>query len=289
VATGVCYVVARTTGAGWVVVLGCGLAAALVVGTAWPWWAVRRVRPTGDAPRDGLAGTPLGVTVHLHGGGPFRVRAVDPPGPDPAPVGHPGGPAEVVVVPPRRGILRAVTVEVTCAAPFGFMAWTVRRRVPLHMPVAVAPRPLPVELPVPPAQAGAHHRPCPGDGDLTRGVREYRDGEPIRLVHWPATARTGTVMIRETEAETRPAREVAVDLSGDPEAAEHAARRAAGALERLLGSGTDVVLHTVEPAGPCSAAVRSRREAGRRLARAVPGRPRPRGDGVLWFGAGDPP
>ena len=46
-----------------------------------------------------------------------------------------------------------------------------------------------------------------GGVELTRGVREYLDGDPIRSVHWPATARTGAVMVREYEGPRRPARD----------------------------------------------------------------------------------
>jgi hypothetical protein len=57
-----------------------------------------------------------------------------------------------------------------------------------------------------------------------------------------------------------------------PEAlVEHRASWAAGAGAALLATGRVLVVHTAEPGGPVSGAVRERRELGRRLARAVPG------------------
>ena len=44
-----------------------------------------------------------------------------------------------------------------------------------------------------------------GEDDQT--VREYRDGDDLRRIHWPATARTGELMVRQ---EDRPAKRRAV-------------------------------------------------------------------------------
>jgi uncharacterized protein (DUF58 family) len=115
--------------------------------------------------------------------------------------------------------------------------------------------------------------------DITRGVREYVDGDPIRLVHWPATARTGSVMVRELERPRRTRLLLVVDLRADgPDAGtdiEIAASRAAGYALAALADGTLVELATVETDGPRTGPVRSAVEVGRRLARAVPGRPVP--------------
>lgn len=46
-----------------------------------------------------------------------------------------------------------------------------------------------------------------GEDDVS--VRDYRDGDDLRRVHWPATARTGTLMVRQ---EDRPAMRRAVIL-----------------------------------------------------------------------------
>lgn len=41
-----------------------------------------------------------------------------------------------------------------------------------------------------------------GAGIEPRGTREYIDGDPLRYVHWPSSARTGRLMVKEFEAGT---------------------------------------------------------------------------------------
>ena len=48
-------------------------------------------------------------------------------------------------------------------------------------------------------------------------IREYRDGDDLRRIHWPATARTGDLMVRQ---EDRPAKRRAVVLL-DPAPGAH--------------------------------------------------------------------
>ena len=45
------------------------------------------------------------------------------------------------------------------------------------------------------------------------GIRDYRDGEPLRSVHWPSTARRGELMVRELEEPGRD--QLVVVLDGD--------------------------------------------------------------------------
>ncbi len=41
-------------------------------------------------------------------------------------------------------------------------------------------------------------------GDEVRQIREYREGDPMRHIHWNQTARSGSLWIREYEEERRP-------------------------------------------------------------------------------------
>ena len=59
-----------------------------------------------------------------------------------------------------------------------------------------------------------------GEDDVT--IREYRDGDDLRRIHWPATARTGDLMVRQ---EDRPAQRRAVVVL-DPRAVGHGGLRA---------------------------------------------------------------
>ena len=68
-----------------------------------------------------------------------------------------------------------------------------------------------------------------------RGVRAHRDGESLRHVHWPSTARVGRLMVKEFDDETRDDVAIALDLAAPSERAAEAfevALEAALALAR---------------------------------------------------------
>lgn len=259
--------VAHSSGQGWVQDLGDLVAAAMVVGLFGPWLALRRIRvEVIGSPTDGAAGSP--VEVDLSWSGPARLTPVSPPG-DPVTKGP------VVLVPGGRGVLRSVTVEVASAAPFGLQWWSRRVELQLRRPLYVAPRRGVAGRATPygpqdaPVQEGAG-RHAGMDGDL-RAPRPYRPGDAFRLLHWPASAHTGELMVRELERPDGPPAEVAVRLPAEPERAEEEAERAYGTVLGLLDGGTPVLLSTHEESGPVSAIVRDRTEAARRLAAAVAG------------------
>jgi len=78
--------------------------------------------------------------------------------------------------------------------------------------------------------------PRPGGGFDVHGVRQHEPGESLRTVHWPSTARTGTLMVKEFDDSARD--EIAVLLDGNeagaagvpPDSAFDAAVRAAGSI-----------------------------------------------------------
>jgi uncharacterized protein (DUF58 family) len=88
-------------------------------------------------------------------------------------------------------------------------------------------------------------------------------------VHWPATAHSGELMVREMEGPTAEPVVVVINLPPDEEAAETVAEQAFGTLVALIDRGTSVFLTTLEWSGRCTGAVGDRRSAGRRLARAI--------------------
>src|SRR5256886_1444459 len=59
--------IARTSGAGWVMVLLCGLVATLLVATAWPAILLRTVRLSVTAPQDATAVFPMSLRVDVGG------------------------------------------------------------------------------------------------------------------------------------------------------------------------------------------------------------------------------
>jgi len=69
------------------------------------------------------------------------------------------------------------------------------------------------------------------------GVREYVEGEPLRAVHWPTSARRGELMVRELE--DAPRESIAVVL--DVDAATVAGPRGASSLDDAVRSAAGLV------------------------------------------------
>lgn len=287
---GVCLVmVLGSTGAGWLLVVLAVVAGLLVAAVLLPWPAVRSVTVTAAVPRDGVARRPLAVSVELAASGPFEI-AVPALG-----IGWTGvtrhGTGTLEAVPPRRGVVSGYTVELRSAAPLGLWWWRRSLRFEAPQPLHVAPAAAGVALhrgwttastTAPSTLAlGAH-----GD-ELVRGVRDYVAGDPPKLVHWRASARTGTLVVRELEAPARPAVCIVCELAGSPARVEAVASACAGLVAVALAEGTDVILATAEPGGPVVAVVDTMLAAGRRLACAVPGPPGPPPPAVPVVSAAD--
>jgi uncharacterized protein (DUF58 family) len=219
-------VVAHDSGSGWVQLLGEAVGATLAVGLFGPALSLARTRVTCTrSPSDATAGAPVELTVTATQR--VRVRAVDPPGPAGfvGPERDPQAPGAVEVVPPRHDVVEQMTLLVETAAPFGILWWSKRVVVSLPTPLHVAPR------------LGATHSPRPvpddgaGDGSRrvaavigeARGARPYRPGDSRQWVHWPSTAHTGALMVREMEGPMRAPATVTVSLPADRDAAERLA------------------------------------------------------------------
>lgn len=269
--------VARGSGVGWVQTVGALVAGLLAVGLAGPALAVWRVRLTAvAAPADAVAGSVVPVEVAVRGAA--VVCPLWPPGPE-APTG-PTGRVVLELQVPHRGVLRRCTVEVSSAAPFGLLWWSRTVTLALPSPVLVAPRAgAPDPGVVDHAEGEGFAARAPGTGTDTRGVRPYVPGDRRSLVHWPATAHTGAMMVRDHERPVRRAAHVRGTLGPDPSAAEAQAERVLGTVGLLLAAGTSVMLSTTEGGGDLSALVQSTADAGRRLALALPAHPYDLGPG----------
>lgn len=102
----------------------------------------------------------------------------------------------------KRGIMREASVTVTSSFPFGLCQVADRRRLPA--PMAIYPKV------VTPSSLEHHydsdymegmnegHRTQDFSGDF-HGIREFQAGDPMKSIHWPATARAGKVMMREMD------------------------------------------------------------------------------------------
>lgn len=266
--------IARTTGSGWVTVVLCVVLACLLYGMAWPAVAVCRVTLRVSTPRDATVDRSLVVRADVTAGSGLRMRLLDPPGDWVSVHGRVGG--ELVVCPARRGVFESVDVQVASAAPLGLFWWRRALSVALDAPLEVGPRrlaPSHDELPWSGAAGQADEARGHTGQDMVRSIRAYLPGDAARLVHWPATARWGDLMVREMEAPELPRLAIVVDLRHGGGRAEGAASRAAGLAEAALGQGLAVWLVTAERGGGVTGEVASARQVGRRLARAVAAAP----------------
>lgn len=128
----------------------------------------------------------------------------------------------VLPVPPLpRGVYRVRAARISSTWPLGL--WKARRSVPAPAEVVVYPAPLALAT-----SRGAGG----GVGELydmlgaahgflqPSELREYRPGDELRLVHWKASARRGTLVIKEWEGGTGSGHEVVLDLRADGEELE---------------------------------------------------------------------
>jgi uncharacterized protein (DUF58 family) len=156
----------------------------------------------------------------------------------------------------RRGAFASGEVVVSSGWPFGLFRSS--HSIDAVSPAVVVPRwvelrsfPL-LEPSSYPAEA-LHERARIGAGLDYLGVREYRPGDPRRLVHWRSTARRGRLVVREYEEEglNRVALVLAGADDGDPpESSFEALVSAAASIARYaLVTGHPVDLYRSDGAG----------------------------------------
>jgi uncharacterized protein (DUF58 family) len=165
-----------------------------------------------------------------------------------------------------RGRQRLAGLRVTTRFPFGFFV----KSGPLQLDdeVLVFPAIEPVTLertgPATGEDAPVRRR---GRGTDLHNLREYRDGDDPRLIHWRVSAKSGVTMVRELAAEATA--DVRLVLRGtgarDPGCLERGLTRAASLAVHLLKSGAVVSL-----VGPGVSVPRGRgREQARRILTAL--------------------
>jgi uncharacterized protein (DUF58 family) len=118
----------------------------------------------------------------------------------------------------RRGPNDGSLVTVRSTEPFGIARAS--RHVTVEAETLVHPRveqlgELTFVDPAATTERAIHAWPRRGDGPEYLGIREYRPGDSMRHVHWPSTARLGTVMVREFEAEQTRRIAIVVDSTRD--------------------------------------------------------------------------
>ena len=136
--------------------------------------------------------------------------------------------------PSLRGEVDSIHASLSTRFPFSLFEKSVELDVPAR--ILVYPRPSPPatrgeDLPV----AAPSGRPFLSGraGAFPRGVREHLPADPVRDIHWKATARRGRWMVKEREGEATPAIDLWVEESGTQEAFEDRLSDACGAVLEL--------------------------------------------------------
>lgn len=153
----------------------------------------------------------------------------------------------------RRGVIHLGPVELRVADLFGRNVAV--EELPGRATLVVRPRTVPVRDEVrdraPLGLRRARHGPWE-DPALFAGVRPFQQGDPLRRIHWRATARTNAVMSKRYEPSRSPEMVVALDvqtwdgpfwlLSHDDEMVESLAVATASVARRALLDGASVGL-----------------------------------------------
>lgn len=235
--------------------------------------ATRRVNLAAAVhPTDGVVGDEATMTVSVRGTScALRVKV----GPSVAMNVTPPETGELRLGAGSRGVISALEAEVVSFGWCGLAGYLRRSMLELERPFAVGPRP------VQPAQSFPETARRPGEetavraasGDMIRGVRDYVPGDRLRHVHWRATARLGSLVVKEVEEPFAPGLVVVLHLADWSPAAEQAAARAAGYVGDARRRGWRVILATRDVSGPVTGAVESTSDLNWRLARALVGQP----------------
>ena len=225
-----------------------GLAAMLALAIGWPWLSVAGatvviVHP----PRHARARAAFRLRVRVTNGLPIPLYRLTI---DLGPVGglalidriRPFARAaelDVTIIPARRGVVNLARGTISCGFPFELF----HRRQPLRASGEIVVWPGKAVAPIlllPP-------RTCHVDsgtandhlaGNETGGIRPYRPGDPMRRIHWQATARHDCLLAREQHSLGSPTVRIALHLGhGGDDACEHAIERAAAAIDRCAEQG----------------------------------------------------
>jgi uncharacterized protein (DUF58 family) len=145
----------------------------------------------------------------------------------------------------RRGELQLHGYVVFTRFPFGLFSKSLLIEDPEAVLVypAIDRLPPPVELDEEDHSGDTRAWEASGSSPVASGLRSFAPGDPRRRIHWRASSRAGSLMVRDLECEVD--QEVCVHLptEGRPGAGfEHRVRRAASEVVTLLEAGRRVGL-----------------------------------------------
>jgi len=147
-----------------------------------------------------------------------------------------------VVRPPVRGRYVLGPLRVLHTDPFG----TLQRSEPVPGTASfiVYPSYEPVStMPTGVQRLGiVRHSPLLGQGDEFYALRQYEDGDDLRKVHWPSSAKLGQVMIRQEELLGEPRLFVVLDTC----ASKHRGRAQHASIEAAISACASVTMLALE-------------------------------------------
>ena len=228
-----------------------GIGSVLGVGLFWPWLTLRGVRASVSfATTRCREGEAVAVRLHLHNRSLLPVDGLTLHGLSPLdetthsvpPLGRRTVSWPLVL---GRGQWPADGVELRCGFPFGL--WHPRRAVCVAEPLLVWPARVPAPRLPQVRNADAVLRPASiGGGSECVGVRPYRRGDAVKLVHRAQTARHDRLIVREVCGGSQATLRIVLDSSAaaypTAELREHAIRLAASLFETQLSTGSPVEL-----------------------------------------------
>ncbi len=277
--------VARASGSGWVQIVGALISGVMLAGVFAPYFILRKIRiQITELPPRAQAKSPYKFKINSNR--VCRVVALLPSGHHQFKRTrhiqyHPGESCIVSktsddyleFTPDYLGIIESLSFEVLTAAPFGIVWWIKKWEVVLPSPILVTPH---ISL-----DSKFQFGTVSKIGDTTissnrtattgslRGVRSFQNGDTMRQIHWPASAHSSALMVKELEAQVN--HEIYIDLRLPSEAvlAEEIAGLAMGAISTFLAqSGNKVILRTYSKGAASDVKISNLMAAGRCMAMA---------------------
>lgn len=220
------------------------LLSTLIVGLSWPHWLVGRLWVTREGPDRAEEGETIAFRVVIRNTGllprfmvelvdhvPFAGCASGRPSDGPTLLGLvsyvPGRGTRQFAIPllcEKRGRYRLGPVGLASSFPLG-LAEARQRRNDGVQTLTIYPDVFPiVRLPLRGAPSQIHrggHQLREGAGTAEfSSLREYRQGDNPRHIHWPTTARTNEMMVRQFEPLASACLGIALDLAADSNVGE---------------------------------------------------------------------
>ena len=141
----------------------------------------------------------------------------------------------------RRGIHEFNWVHLAYRDPFRF--FRIEKRIEHYSEIVGVPRiedvPTPYSTKGTKVTVGPLPSPRVGEGVEFHAVREYQPGDPLKIINWKATARTGRIMANEYESERKVDVIFIVDASSKGQAVlDYTVRAAASLMLNAMNDGT---------------------------------------------------